>query len=352
MVLVDRYGRPLTNIRLAVTSLCNFRCFFCHMEGLESVTPQHADIRYVEALATAARRLGVESFKLTGGEPLLHPRIVDVVHVIRSLGMKVSITTNGYYLADYASKLAEEGVDHINVSLHSLHREVFRKITGVDALEKVVEGVKAASSLGLRVKLNFVVLRGLNEQELDKLIEFASRYAYRLQVIELHPVGKGGDVFSEYHVPDTEVIRKLAKRCSRVRVRRDLHNRPILVLDNGLEVEIVGPVGNWSFCAACTRIRAGPDGTLIPCLNWDGPPVSVSGCMSLPSFEDMVECVAEGLRKVNTLRRPSYLPCIEKTPRLTRRIRSMRLGLPKPSGALHYTKSRRDHFKLYLEEFR
>ena len=336
LVLFDRFGRPLTNIRLMVTGACNMRCFFCHMEGYRQANT-HIRLDFVNVLVEASRRLGVLSFKLTGGEPLLHPQICEVIKAIRDKGLKVSITTNGFYLVNYVNQLADLGVDHINVSLHSLRRETYKYITGVDALNRVLEGIKEASNHGLKVKINFVVLKGVNDMELEKVMDFARKYAARLQVIELHPVGKGKGVFSKFHLPESEIIKRLVSRCREVRIRKDLHNRPIIVMNDGFEVEVVGPVGNWAFCAACTRIRVSYDGVMLPCLNWRGRPVDASLCLKEKNFNDKVSCMISKIVLVNSLRRPTYMLNVKSLDRpLPWRRHVVRLGIPKANGTMSF----------------
>ncbi len=325
--LIDAYGRPLDNLRVSVTNECNYRCIFCHVEGHPrgapstpgSEPPIMTPADY-EVVAEASRLVGIRSFKITGGEPLVRRDIVDVVAALRSghRGSEISMTTNGYLLAKYALPLVEAGLNRVNVSIHSLRREVYRFITGVDGLERALKGLEAAWQAGLGLKINMVVLRGVNEEEFWDLARLAARYSAVLQVIELHPVGLGARLFKGYYTPLDRLEGVLAEKAVRVE-RRSLHNRPVYVLPDGTRVEVVRPYGNPFFCAGCSRVRLLPEGKLSPCLNWRGPLVDLLGRIrSRTTREERVEAAVKALVEVNTLRRPFFL---------------WRIGLEPPWGA-------------------
>jgi len=316
-MLADAYGRPLNNLRIAVTKECNYKCIFCHIEGDPSGSPAKPGSQpplmgpfdYL-VIAMAASSLGVTSFKITGGEPLIRSDIVDVVRSIRegAPASDVSMTTNGYLLARLAAPLAEAGLDRVNISIHSTRRSVYRAITGVDGLPRALEGLRAAVDVGFRqVKINAVILSGFNEGELWDLARLARDHGAILQLIELHPVGRGAIRFRRYHTPLERFERELLEKGARVR-RRSLHNRPVYELPDGTIVEVVRPYANPLFCAGCTRVRLLADGTLSPCLNWRGPRVNLLGRLRrAASFEDKLRAAREALVEVNTLRRPFYL---------------------------------------------
>jgi len=342
-VLFDRYGRPLTNLRIMITGRCNFSCFFCHMEGYrEGVEREELTLEEVELLREASARLGINVFKITGGEPTVRRDLVDIVRVLREGGSYVSMTTNASLLHIHLPALAEAGIGHLNVSLHALSEAAFEKITGVRLLDKVLSNIRLAREYDIPVKINFVVLRGLNEQDIEKVIDFASEVGASVQFIELHPVGKAGRVFRSHHLPRWRVLEKLDKRIVEIKYRVGLHNRPILVLDNGVIVEIVGPVGNYLFCAACTRVRVTYDFKLIPCLNWRGAPVEVRPKLQKAlTREEKIEAIISALKDANMLREP-YVKFPLRAPfSLPRRSwATARLGLPKRDGRLVFTRSR------------
>ncbi|RLG39777.1 MAG: GTP 3',8-cyclase MoaA, partial [Thermoproteota archaeon] len=177
MILKDPYDRPLLNLRISVNHECNLNCFFCHAEGYrvedkELMTPEDIS-QLVEILA----EFGIRSVKLTGGEPLLRDDLEEIVAGIKRVRRveDIGLTTNGVLLEDRIESLVEAGLDRVNVNIPSLDRAMYRRITGADVLEKVLRGVEKSLSSGVkRLKINRVMLKGLNDMELDPLIEFAA----------------------------------------------------------------------------------------------------------------------------------------------------------------------------------
>ena len=214
-----------------------------------------------------ASELGLRYYKITGGEPLLYEGIVGVVRSVRDHGGVPSITTNGYMLKEYAGPLSNAGVDHLNVSLHSLRREVYAALTGRDALDRILDGIREALDYGIRTKLNYLVLRP-NLPEVKDLLEFASSRGLDVNLIELIPLGVSGEAFERLHVELDGVVEYL----ERASVRKDIEpfqNRPVYTLPSGSRVYVVKGYGNPRLCAGCTRIRVGPDGRLKLCMYRD-----------------------------------------------------------------------------------
>ena len=301
-MLYDRYGRPVTNLRITVTHRCNYRCFYCHMEGesgFEEIT-----VDEVARLVRIASRLGINKVKLTGGEPLVREDIVELVKAIDEVKPSdLAMTTNGSLLKGLASKLVDAGLRRVNVSLPSLKREVFSRITGVDMLDMVMEGLLEAKNSGLSpIKLNTVVLRGLNDGELWDLMEFARRHDFILQLIELEPIGVGDEFYESYHSPLDDVEKWLEENAVDVEVRRLMHNRKQYDL-GGVRVELVKPVNNPEFCMHCTRLRVTADGKLKPCLMRNDNLVDVVSVMRRGASDDDIVKLFE---KAIELREPYF----------------------------------------------
>ena len=215
--------------------------------------------------------------------------------------LETSITTNGYYLPEHATKLADSGLHHINVSLPTLDRDKYREVTGVDGFDRVVRGIEIASSIGLRPKtINVVLLRGYNDGDFEKFVEFASRYEARLRFIEFEPIGVPAEMFARLYLSANRVIEALQNRIVAERVRQ-LHNRPVYVLDNGVEIEIVKWFGNPRFCHGCDRIRITPRGEIRVCI---ALPDSVDASRCFENLDE--ECLEEAIVRANELRRPFY----------------------------------------------
>ncbi len=312
MRLYDAYGRPFKSLRIAVTYLCNFNCFFCHREGVERVNDE-LDWTEQAIISQVAKDVGAEDVKLTGGEPLVKQGITNLVSKLDELGYNdISMTTNGFLLKEKAAELKEAGLRRVNVSLHSLKPERFAYITGVNALEKVLEGIEEARKVGLRVFINVTVLRGINEDELGEIISYAVNREMSVHLIELHPVGKAREVFSNFHGFPQDLIKKLEKEAIRTEIRA-LHNRMRYVMSNGAIVELVQPVSNPLFCAGCMRIRLSPDGKLYPCLNDYNHYVDVKSILrdETLSYNEKIEQLREAFYIVNRYRRPYHLWTLE-----------------------------------------
>ncbi len=339
--VTDAYGRPLENLRLAVTAECNYSCIFCHIEGEPlsgpvkpgSLSPLLKPEDYY-VISRAASYLGIGSFKVTGGEPLVRNDIVSVISELRrgNPSAEISMTTNGYLLGKYLGELVEAGLDRVNVSLHSLRRERYRFITGVNALNLIKNNINIVKDFGLPLKLNAVVLRGVNDDEVFDLIDYAWRNNATLQLIELHPVGLGAKFFNKYYYPLVLIERELVRRGARV-TRRKLHNRPIYTLPNGARVEIVKPYGNPMFCLGCTRIRVGPFGDLSPCLNWSGKRPTLLPAIRRGTPEERILNAVRLILKVNSMRKPFFLPQIRqdgvKKLNYNNVVQSLRIDIPK-----------------------
>jgi len=259
VVLKDSYNRPVTNLRISLTPRCNLSCIYCHAEG--EIAPQEqlpaSDI--AEILRVAAG-FGIRSVKFTGGEPTLRPDLVDIIRSVPE-GMESSMTTNGTLLATIADDLKCAGLSRVNVSLDSLDPVTYKKITGTDRLSDVLDGIAAALDAGLTpVKLNMVILKGINEHEIDDFLGFVrGNRNLILQLIELMHFNE-----CTYHGDLNGLEDSLASR-SRLIITRRMHHRKKYCLD-GAEVEVVRPRHNTEFCAFCNRLRVTSDGKLKPCL--------------------------------------------------------------------------------------
>lgn len=257
-------------MRLSVTQRCDLACSHCHHEGQtpssEEMTPAE-----IERIVRVIARIGVRKVKLTGGEPLLRDDICEIVSSISPLVSEVSLTTNGSRLSEFAGQLKRAGLRRVNVSLHTLDGERYARLCGVDIVDRAVEGISASVKTGLSpVKVNMVVLKGLNEHDIEPMIDFCSGAGAVLQLIEYmaKKEDENGCQFAErfYSLRDTEAI--LARRASGFSMN-ELHRRRRYHIENNgsqVTVEVVRPMHNTEFCANCTRIRMSSDGKVKPCL--------------------------------------------------------------------------------------
>jgi len=270
MVLIDSFGRPLLNLRVAITRECNLRCPYCHREGEEKNERNDTvemTVDEVVRIVRVAVGLGISKVKLTGGEPLMRKDVVEIIRGIASLqGLKdLSMTTNGTLLTSLAKDLRVSGLMRVNINLPTINREVYNKLTG-GRLEDVLGGVKAAVDVGFYpVKLNMLVLKGVNDDAVPEMMEFAKVSETILQLIELEPINISNDYYHTYHKPLDDYESVLRQRAVRVETRHRMQNRHVYHLPHA-KVEVVHPIENTAFCTHCTRLRVTSDGKLKPCL--------------------------------------------------------------------------------------
>ncbi len=270
MALTDNCGRPLLNLRISITQRCNLKCDYCHREGevqRANESPEKMSRAEIKKIAEVAVSLGITRIKLTGGEPLMRQDVVELVQDIRSLsGLRdLSMTTNGILLDTLAKPLFKAGLKRINISLASLNPETYRKLTG-GKLENALAGVQAAIEAGFDpVKLNMVVLRGVNVVDVKDMIGFARDTGTILQLIELDPVNVSNEYYQKHHRLLGEQEAMLRDSAVKIETRRLMHNRLIYHLPD-VTVEVVHPTENSDFCMHCTRLRVTSDGKLKPCL--------------------------------------------------------------------------------------
>jgi cyclic pyranopterin phosphate synthase len=221
----------------------------------------------VVRIVRLAVELGINRVKLTGGEPLLRKDIVEIVSGLSKIGglRDLSMTTNGTRLSVLAEPLKEAGLQRVNVNLPSLNEKTYSELNGGD-LNDVLSGVGAAVKAGLYpVKLNMLVLRGVNEFEIVSMMDFAQKSGVILQLLELEPVNVKDPYYKQYHYPIDGIEEELKKQALDVKVRGDMQSRAVYSLPD-LKVEVVHPIENSEFCARCTRLRVTSDGYLKPCL--------------------------------------------------------------------------------------
>jgi cyclic pyranopterin phosphate synthase len=272
MVLTDNCGRPLLNLRIAITPRCNLRCDYCHKEGEEigacsRGTAQEMSVNEIVRIARIAVSLGIARIKLTGGEPLMRKDLCEIVKGIAAThGLKdLSLTTNGVLLGFQAQELRACGLKRVNISLPTLDAETYSKLTD-GRIEDALEGVKAAVAAGFHpVKLNMVILNAVNVEAVPEMMDFARQTGTILQLIELDPINVDDAYYKLYHKFLDEHEEMLRQKAVKIETRRFMHNRRIYHLPD-VTVEVVHPTENREFCAHCTRLRVTSDGKLKTCL--------------------------------------------------------------------------------------
>jgi cyclic pyranopterin phosphate synthase len=239
------------------------------MEGIKKTVSASMTPDEIQRVVRIMARHGVETVKLTGGEPMLRPDILEIVAKLKRVGIReISMATNGTGFSKLAGQLRDAGLSRVNISLHSLHRERFAFIAGVDAYDEAVSAVNSAVQAELfPIKLNMTLIRNVNIDEIDEMIQYVRQLGggekVVLQLIEL--VVTDSQFFAKYHYDLNPVEERLKARAVSIR-RRALHNRPRYTLPDGVVVEIVRPMHNTEFCMGNNRIRITCDGKFKPCL--------------------------------------------------------------------------------------
>jgi cyclic pyranopterin phosphate synthase len=271
--LTDPFGRTISYLRVSVTDRCDFRCVYCMSENM-SFLPK-ADILTLEELdrlCSAFVARGARKLRLTGGEPLVRRGIMTLVESLsRHLGSgaldELTLTTNGSQLGKYAGDLARHGVRRLNVSLDTLDAEKFRAITRWGDLDQVLAGIAAAQAAGLAVKINAVALKGVNEDELGTLLEWAHRGGMDLTIIEVMPLGDVGEGRLDQYLPLSMVRARLAERFTLQEIDYATGGpaRYVRVAETGGRLGFITPLTH-NFCESCNRVRVTCTGTLFMCL--------------------------------------------------------------------------------------
>jgi cyclic pyranopterin phosphate synthase len=275
-VLKDSYGRPIRDLRVSLTDRCNFRCFYCLPHGEPPIAPKEQMLSYeeIEYVCEIFVSLGIEKLRLTGGEPMLRR---DIETIIRKLSkfktaglIDLALTTNGYFLPERARSLKEAGLDRVTISLDSLKGDVFKRMTGVDVLDKVLAGIAAAKSAGLEpIKINAVIVRGHNEIEVADFAAFAREHDVKMRFIEFMPLDSGHEWSRADVVSGKEIRERINERFPLVKMvlNRGSETSARYRFADGApgEIGIIAPVTE-PFCGACSRIRLTADGQIRTCL--------------------------------------------------------------------------------------
>jgi cyclic pyranopterin phosphate synthase len=274
--LKDSFGRAIRDLRVSLTDRCNFRCFYCLPHGEPPIAPKEQMLSYeeIEYVCEIFVSLGIEKIRLTGGEPMMRRDIETIIEKLAKLkptGLQdLALTTNGYFLPDRAQGLKDAGLDRVTISLDSLKRDTFTQMTGVDVLDRVLAGISAAKQSGLEpIKINAVIVRGHNEDEVVDFAAFSRKHDVKMRFIEFMPLDSGHDWSREMVVSGREIRNRISERfpLTPTGVARGSETSSRYRYTDGApgEVGIIAPVTE-PFCGACSRIRLTADGQIRTCL--------------------------------------------------------------------------------------
>ena len=270
--LVDAFNRRISYLRLSVTDRCDLRCSYCMPEAMQFLPRKDVlSLEELHKLALAFIDRGVTKIRLTGGEPLVRR---DVIELVRAIGRKLgdgldelTLTTNGTQLEKFAEDLFDAGVRRINVSLDTMDGALFEQLSRRDRLNDVLRGIAAAKTAGLKVKLNTVALKGLNEQEIPFLVEWAHANGHEVTLIEVMPLGEVEGERIDHYLPLTAVKDALDVRwmLTSSEHRSGGPARYFDIAETGGRIGFITPLTN-NFCAGCNRVRVTATGQLYACL--------------------------------------------------------------------------------------
>ena len=271
-MLIDSFQRKISYIRVSVTDRCDFRCVYCMSEDMEFLPKKDVlSLEELDRLCNIFIDLGVKKLRITGGEPLVRKNIMQL---FSNLGNKIgqgleelTLTTNGSQLALYAKDLFDNGVKRINVSLDSLDKNKFKKITRNSDFNKVVKGIMAAKNAGLKIKINTVALKGINDNEILDLVNWCGENKFALTFIEVMPMGEIGEKRIDQYMPLTEVR-------SLIKTRYSITDDPLKTggpakyvhcHETNQKIGFITPLTH-NFCETCNRVRITCTGKMYMCL--------------------------------------------------------------------------------------
>ena len=272
--LIDAYGRRIDYLRISITDNCNLRCFYCTPFGGRRHLSHTQILSYEEivAITQAAVRAGISKVRITGGEPLVRKEMVGLCRMLAEIvGLEsLALTTNGIHLLELAQPLRDAGVKRINVSLDTLRPERFKRITGRNLLSRVLDGIKRAEELGLSpLKINTVVMRGINDDEVEDIARLTMQKPYHVRFVELMPTE--GWIFGDHEslfVPMEEIVKQV-KKIGGLHLEHKTESfgpaRLCTVTGGVGKVGFISPVSRH-FCGSCNRLRLTADGKLRNCL--------------------------------------------------------------------------------------
>ena len=272
--MIDPFGRHISYLRVSVTDRCDFRCVYCMAEDMTFLPKTEIlTLEELDRLCTAFVRMGVRKLRLTGGEPLVRRGIMNLIgslsrHLDSGALDELTITTTGSQLARHAAELARLGIRRINVSIDTLDAEKFARITRWGRLPQVLDGVAAATDAGIQVKINAVALKGVNDDEFDRLVEWCGAQGHDLTFIEVMPMGDIGEASRvDQYMPLSMVRAQLAQRWTldEIDYRTGGPARYVRVAETGGRLGFITPLTH-NFCESCNRVRLTCTGTLYMCL--------------------------------------------------------------------------------------
>jgi len=291
--LIDKFGREIYYLRISVTDRCNYRCIYCMPKSGINWKPMSEILSFEEIVdfVSVAASLGIRKVKLTGGEPLVRKGVQDLIAMIKSIDdiEEVSLTTNGSLLKRFGKELKASGLDRVTVSIDTLKRDRFKLITRLGNLEDVLLGVETLNDLNFKgSKINTVVMRGINDDEILDLVDFAKRVAFDIRFIELMPTDLM-DNWRAHFISVDEIKSKIEEKYTLEPSDKKTNGPAIYYKLGNIHVGFITPLSH-AFCSICNRIRLTSDGFILPCLGHPDK-VNVRDALRSRDFEQLKELI-------------------------------------------------------------
>ena len=318
--MIDNYGRNINYMRISITDKCNLRCRYCMPKNVE-LTSMEELLTYEEIVSVCqqAVRIGINRFKVTGGEPLVRRNVDGLIAMIKENPEveQVTLTTNGILLKDYAWKLKDAGLDGVNVSLDTMDAEKFQEITGFKALDKVLGGIDAALQAGLSLKLNCVLTK--DNADYESLIAYAEKKGIKIRFIEMMPIGYGR---SQEGISNQWLLEQLEKEYGEPEIiLGELGNGPAVYYRFEKKDVLIGFISaiHGKFCNSCNRIRMTALGDVKPCLCFENM-ISVKEPLRIGNLDEVRR------RLEMAIGQKPYAHCFEELDKVTEEKKMNQIG--------------------------
>ncbi len=278
----DGFNRSISYARISLTNSCNLNCSYCSSNNEHA---KNLSLEFYKNLIDALDIAEIEKIRFTGGEPLLNNDIIDLIKYTKSnVNIKdIAITTNGILFENFCDDLIESGLNRVNFSLDTLNREVFKKLTGKDCLDKVISNILLAKEKGLKVKINTVLLKGITDNEIDEFLKFGCDNDIQIRFIELMPIGENIDYYNNMYLSQSEILNIIKHKI----VNKNCEDVATYYIHNNYEFGIITPISNH-FCDSCNRIRITSNGALRLCLHSDNE-IDLTSCKNSSEMYNIIK---------------------------------------------------------------
>ena len=288
--MIDLHGRNINKLRISLTEVCNMACTYCvtSLSDHRRIPDELSADQMLRLVRMLKEHAGIEKVRLTGGEPLLYPNLIPVISGIREMGIgSIGMTTNGQLLAKKVKALVEAGLQNVNLSLDSLEPEKFKRLGRVGKLHKTLEGIEECMKIGLRVKVNMVVVKGENEDEIVKMLEYGVRQGVEIRYLELMEMGPLYKKDDFKLVTMHEILERISTRYTVQPVSAEVDSTSLRYWVPGGYFGII-PNNSAPFCSTCSRLRLTSNGQLIGCLS-NPAPLSIRHLLDHPDPQEPLQ---------------------------------------------------------------